>query len=324
MTTARVTAHDRAPDWKWRRILGIMNSNDVPTTPEWDTSKGFYWIQRGIEFRNSYIADDNPATNQDLLLKFADIYSAHRVFTDLSSNLRWEIEASILARVPTEEIAMSANMTASAMVAYEELFFDVRELLDKSMYIENYVIGSSLQNLKKDDIPTIWKHFAYHLGPEVLKALATRTVNPQYAQTADAVNSCLTEDIMGSFNLSCSVAAKSPSGGDRSNQHLLGLFAKFKEISKMEDMSNNSHQGQAREHIANALENLNHIISVGGMLPKSTQTTPAQPYIQNNTAEPNLSQLMEIAFTGKSESLDQTAGLKYPPVKKKDNKDSNG
>jgi len=316
MTLPLVSAHDRAPDWKWQRVIGILDRGEIATTPEWDTDKGFYWIVRGTEFLQSYRVDPNPATNRDLLLRYADIFSAYRIYTEEEENyLQYELEATVMARVPADEIAYTANLTTAAMIAYEELFFDVRSLLDKDMYIRNFVIGKEIQNIKKSSLATIWKLYGYFFGPHMLKAVVSRTSNPQFVHTPQGVSSSLDEDIMGSFKIACAIAAKNPAGGERDNQHLLGLFTKFAEIAKMADMSANSHHGQVKEHIDSMLHDV--VFTIGGTMPKTGEQTDAFNRLRSTGADPSFHQLAELAFTGNSPSLNATESLKYPPIPKK-------
>jgi hypothetical protein len=149
----------------------------------------------------------------------------------------------------------------------------------------------------------------------MLKAVVSRTSNPQFVHTPQGVSSSLDEDIMGSFKIACAIAAKNPAGGERDNQHLLGLFTKFAEIAKMADMSANSHHGQVKEHIDSMLHDV--VFTIGGTMPKTGEQTDAFNRLRSTGADPSFHQLAELAFTGNSPSLNATESLKYPPIPKK-------
>lgn len=210
------------------------------------------------------------------------------------------------------ELSVYTGVPMKAIRAYKELFFDVEDKINQKSYIEHYVIGSDIQNLQEDNYETIWKLFGYHLGPKVLQAIVSRTVNPRYCQSADSVNASLKEDIMGSFQIACAVASKHPAGGTAATKHLTGLFAKFMEVDKMEDLSSSSNQ--LIEHIKALIGSLQ--FTVGGTYPSDN---PMQLY-HGSSCEPTLEDLIEISAKGKSEAMDEASGIKYPPVVSKKKK----
>lgn len=304
MNNVFAAAYNRAPDWKWKRVLSILKGDGVPATPFWDTESGCEWIKRACEFKKSYDKESNPAINNELIIMYPDILSAYSMYTDKETFFRQELEAMILARMEPEALAYRADVPVAVITAYEELFFDVRRKLDNKSYIVHYVIGPEMQNLKADSYGPLWKLFGYLSGPEVLDAIITKTVNPQFALTPDAVGSRLNEDISGSFKVAAAIAAKKRGGGNQADRQLLQLFAKIMEVDKMEDLSSGSSRGQMEEHMLAAFSAAG--LTVGG-------TNFYNPAVNTQkSGEPRFPELVEMTLKGQSESFESEDDFKFP------------
>ncbi|MBQ9691818.1 MAG: hypothetical protein IJV70_01515 [Clostridia bacterium] len=305
MNSDFAASFNRSPDWKWKRAQSIVSGSGPAATPFWDTENGCQWIRRAEAFLQSLAREEDPVINNELIIMYGDIYTAWSIYTDTSSNYRFELEGMILARVEREELAVRIDIPIAAITAFEELFFDVRGKLESESYILNYVIGPDIQRLKESNVGALWKLFGYYQGPEVLRAVISRTVNPTFAMTPDAVGARLNEDIAGSFKISCAIAAKKAGGGNMADRQLLQLFAKVMEVDKMEDLSSGSSKGQIAEHIQAMLGTLG--LSVGG-IPK---TNPLSDY-KHKPVEPQFHELVSLTLTGEAESLKEAADFKFP------------
>lgn len=306
----------RDPAWKWQRVLGIVRDDQPEADDVLDSKEGAAWIRRALAFYRSFRREENPLRNHELISQFGDIFTAYEFYRDHGTYMRSEIEASVLARATPEEIAMSCACTAAAIRAYEALFFDVRERLDSRGYIEHHVIGTDIQNLTKDKLDTIWKLFAYNLGYQVLRALISRTTNPQTCMTQDTVRAGLQEDIMGSFALACAIAAKHPDGGDEGQKHLLALNARFAEISKQEDKSAGG-ASLVAEHIEAMLEQLP--FAKNGIVIRGKQEVVTAAFT-TGAVDPSLAELTELALTGTSTTFEMRAGAMFPSPPRKGKK----
>lgn len=299
-----VAAYNRSPAWKWNRAQSIVDGTGPASTDYWDTAAGSRWINRAAGYIESYHREPDPVRNNELIVLYADIYGAHSMYTDDSTHFREELEAMILARVETEVLAQKIDVPVATIRAYEELFFDVRGKLETAeSYILNFVIGPEIQRLSENTIGPLWKLFGYYQGPEVLKALISRTINPNFAAAPDDVAARLNEDINGSFKIACAIAAKKPAGGDRRDRDLLQLFTKIMEVDKMEDMSSGSAKGQIAAHVGAVVSTLN--LSVGG-------SASGHSALPAGSGEPQFSELVSLAFTGTAPSYETTKDFTFP------------
>lgn len=300
-------SYNRAPDWKWKRAQSIVDGTGPVSTAYWDTEKGHQWIQKAEAFLRSHNQEPNPVINNDLIILYGDLYTAWSIYSDTTtSHFRWELEAMILARVEREELAIRADVPIAVITAYEELFFDVRSKLDAAeSYILNFVIGPEVQRIHERSIGALWKLFGYYQGPEVLKAVMSRTVNPTNAMTPDAVGARLNEDIAGSFKIACAIAAKKAGGGSMADRQLLQLFAKVMEVDKMEDLSSGSAKGQIAEHINAMLGTLR--LSVGAI----PSHNPLSDY-KDKPVEPQFQELVSLTLNGTADSIKEAEEFKFP------------
>lgn len=303
-------AYNRSPDWKWKRASSIVEGTGIPATPYWDTDNGYNWIQRAVAFIESSRREPNPVLNEELFILHGDIFTAHSIYTETEGYYRQELEAMILARVEREDLARRIDVPIAVITAYEELFFDVRSKLDTAeSYILHYVIGPEVQNLKSNSYGALWKLFGYYEGPEILRAVISKTVNPQFCMTPDAVGARLNEDITGSFKIACAIAAKKEGCGNMGDKQLIQMFTKIMEVDKMEDLSSGSSKGQMAEHIAAILTTLG--LTAGGTRVYKAAVQP------DKTAEPQFKELVDIALTGSSKDFESAQDFKFPPPKRK-------
>lgn len=302
-------AYNRSPAWKWKRASSIVDGTGVPTTPYWDTENGYNWIQRAVGFAESMRREQNPVLNEELIIMYGDIFTAYSIYTETEGYYRQELEAMILARVGRDELARRIDVPIAAITAFEELFFDVRGKLDSAeSYILHYVIGPEVQNLKSNSFGALWKLFGYYQGPEVLRAVISKTVNPQFCMTPDAVGARLNEDITGSFRIACAIAAKKEGCGNMGDKQLIQMFTKIMEVDKMEDLSSGSSKGQMAEHMAAVLQTLG--LTAGGTREHRSAVYPGK------TAEPQFQELVEIALTGSSKDFQDAQDFKFPAPKR--------
>jgi hypothetical protein len=93
-------------------------------------------------------------------------------FASGSGDVRVELEARLLAGQDDSAIAARLELSPGVVAAYERLFFDVRDVLEKPDYIMKVVLGSPAYiALRTDDLATITKYYGYTLGPMALDYL---------------------------------------------------------------------------------------------------------------------------------------------------------
>lgn len=313
-------AWDRIPNWKWDRATHILNNTQPESSIELDSENGSFWINRAVAFQRALARNPDPLRNQDLIVLYGDIFTAYEIYKDSASLFRDELEALILARVEIDELAIEAGITRKTVRAYEELFFDVTDKLDNKMYVLHQVIGPNIQNIAKTDHAVIWKLFGYCYGPEMVRALVSRTVNPQICATPDTVESALEADVIKSIKLAAAVAAKHPDGGDRYQKRLMDTFSRFMEIDKMEDFSQGSDQAQVWKHVLAMMNSLSFSVGLQNVKTGAPVKKNASTRYLSTSVDLSQAELVDLGITGEAPDAEKAADLKYPPVPNKNKK----
>jgi hypothetical protein len=84
--------------------------------------------------------------------------------------LRWELEARLLAGQTDEDIAAATAVRAAVVAAYERHFFAVRQCLAARDYILGCVVGAApLRGFEEGDLRPLWAYFGYAAGPKMLE-----------------------------------------------------------------------------------------------------------------------------------------------------------
>jgi hypothetical protein len=92
---------------------------------------------------------------------------------------RGEIEARLLARQTDDAIAVQCGLSAAAVGAYHDLFFNVRHALDADIYVYSIAIGrKAFSGLTESDVDIILKMLGYAHGPLMVDAALRYFRNP--------------------------------------------------------------------------------------------------------------------------------------------------
>ena len=109
----------------------------------------------------------SAATAENL---FPYIWAAHRLHED-DSQTKLLVEARILARQTSGEIAQLTGVPADVVDAYEALFFHCRPFLSARDWVMVQAIGKWVYGQAEPKAAVILRSFAYHGGPLVLDAV---------------------------------------------------------------------------------------------------------------------------------------------------------
>lgn len=222
----------RSPSWKWERTIGIVNGTQPKTTRRFDGDDAYPWIKRACKFYRGLRTATSMADVTRLGERYHDIYWAHDIF-ETPTDLKSVIDAHVLARVSPAVIAGRTHVDVGVIEAYEQLFFDVRPLLNNEFYILYAVLGQNYQNMKPDvDYTVLWKCYAYYAGPYVLKMLISKFSPNSWIDDSDKVGSGIQDDMINIMKLKTSISAKTVPVNGRTQLGLLNAFIKFVEVEK--------------------------------------------------------------------------------------------
>lgn len=160
----------RPPAWRYERVVKLIDNNWAPH-PVYDDK----FILKFREYRHykdelERRHEDEYISRHKLANKYRHLWNADRLFNEgRDSRSRWGLEAMILARMPFEAIAKSANCEVDTVRIYEKLFFNVLDRIDAKEYIASVVLHNSfMSGLPHRTAEMTAKFFAYFGGPLVL------------------------------------------------------------------------------------------------------------------------------------------------------------
>ncbi len=263
----------RPADWRWQRAMGVVDGSQPHPGRKFDGAIGYHWIKRAVNFKAAYedCGGDDLAQRR-LADKTPDIFWAHEAWRFEKQQMRWDIEAQILARCTDQEIGMANGYPPQVIAAYENIFFNVREKLQHSQYILHCVIGEAIQRgLSEREYDLLWKLYGYFYGPHILKVMSSKMVNPNWCASMDTSSSTLQDDAISSLKYKAAIAAKTVPVNSTTQIDLLNVFTKFIEVERTTDTMGKA-QGQILDHIGAMMTNLN--FDVGGRDPKTALMRP--------------------------------------------------
>lgn len=228
----------RTPTWRWRRAEGIFAGQQPGTTPKRDGEEGYYWIRKAVKFLDAQqqCTDDN--SRMTLALLEPAIFWASYIFSQGDQPARWAIEARIMARELDRNIAFHHDCGVEVIQAYEALFFNVREKLERRDYIVNSVFGEAVQRgLTERQYDLLWKLFAYSLGPCALEAMMDRIVAPVWVNRPEEVTTALQSTAVNAMKKKAAVAALTVPINNATQIHLIEAFVKYVEVERTTDMA---------------------------------------------------------------------------------------
>lgn len=156
----------KPPNWRWRRMQeAAIGDVQLSRDDDWLLRAYSFWT----DYNNTDISDEQLyAEHTDVAISY-DLY--RRGVDDGPQNLKWALEALIMAAEPPESIAEMISTTTPIIVAYEKLFFDVRPRLMKKIYVAQHLLGSfCTSGVLVTDFDAFWKALAYFGGTKVLLA----------------------------------------------------------------------------------------------------------------------------------------------------------
>jgi len=150
----------RPVDWRWRLASAepwVSDSSDDD------------WVKRARAFHQSL---DGAGEHQSTESCDHAIHIAYSIWTAPSKWMRFELEARLLTDECFDSIAQRLRISSESVVAYERVFFAVKESLSATSYVFHMAIGVPLPNESYEQaIGRLWKLYAYFAGGMVLDAV---------------------------------------------------------------------------------------------------------------------------------------------------------
>jgi hypothetical protein len=166
----------RPTDWRWRRATTLADRSGS-LDPALDDAATRLAAGYQVMLRR------NP---RRAAAKFSAVHAA-RELHDGPKEIRYELEARILARCTSPEITRDMRIDAPVVDAFETTFFSCRDRLDA----RDWVVLAAIGRLDEPDMGTAIKRFAYFGGPIVLEAMLASLRRREHGTNADALDPAL-------------------------------------------------------------------------------------------------------------------------------------
>lgn len=159
---ARTFSPTHTPDWRWQLALDLHYYQDQSVSKCRDR-----YLVDAFELQGHLTAEKEIDAVVEKCPALYTVYEWRRERPEITL----EIEARILARQTTQEIANLMGLDATLVETYEHLFFDVRAKLPHSDYVFTKIIGlKSSLTPPEEHLRSLIKVMAYKGGPLVLDA----------------------------------------------------------------------------------------------------------------------------------------------------------
>jgi hypothetical protein len=147
-------------DRRWRRCAYLISHGQTPSSTVDDSITWYAW-----RYRLGLDSCSGPDDRRQLDACFPATAAAYQINSTTIPMKRWELEARLLANETDSTIAAKCGITAEAVQAYGELFYDVRPRLSADTYIHLVVLeDKGLAPIAPNDFETILKTFGYSMG----------------------------------------------------------------------------------------------------------------------------------------------------------------
>jgi transcriptional regulator with XRE-family HTH domain len=167
----------RPPDWRWQRAVWLRDSRKYAK----EDGEEVRVIRRYLLRRDKA---SNPQASFLLYRQFPGLAIADRIRHHNRNDVRWALEARLLADESLSSIAEKIGTTVEAVHWYEQAFFNVKPFLKRRDYIVNVVLGRSIhQGLYARDYDLIWKLAGYQYGPLLVDDLVTQHNQTTHCRT---------------------------------------------------------------------------------------------------------------------------------------------
>ena len=216
--------------------------------------------------------------------------------------MKYAIEAYLLARSESWQIAQHTGFTESAIDAYEAVFFNVRPKIEQKGYIVHKVLGPAVQQgLADREYDLLWKMYGYFLGPHVLAAIETRFSSPLWCDSPDGVGDAIQDDAISTLKLRAAIAAKTVPVNGGTQMALLEQFTKFVEVERNTDSA-----GKAQSAI------MGHIGAMMTALPFDIGGEDANSYFDRSAVELTYEESMQVSSGKAMPHLQDLRRLTFP------------
>lgn len=297
----------RFPHWRWARACEI-DAGGHKATRQFDGPEGFTWIRRALRTkRRVEKASGRHDSLYAAMLRDPDMYWAHTIWAEDKNQMRWAIEARVLAEESDEEIADKVGTKPGVINAFINVFFDVRSKLRHLDYVQTVIMADAVsRGLTDRHYDLLWKMMALQGGSHVLDAVINRGPAVNRPGSIDEVGNFFQEFALSTMKYKAALAAATVQVNTHTQLPLIDAFVKYVEIERTTD---NAMKAQT-SIVANIGEMLTSLpFKIGTKL--DSEGVKMLPF-DNGAAELRSNEMMIIATGGKIEKDAEVEKLNFP------------
>lgn len=232
----------RSPNWRWLRAVQIDSGGPRPSRAV-DGPAGFSWIRRAVRLKRRFDAAGNrPELLYRLVQYDRAMFWAHSMWADDRAPMRWAIEARVIAGESDETIADKIGTDTEIVNAYNNVFFDVRDMLNRRDYIVNVILADAVtRGVAERQYDLLWKMFAFHGGTHVLDTVMSKGAGTTRPERAEDVASFFQDFAVNTMKHKAAVASLTVPVNTHTQMAIIESFVKYVEIEKTSENSGRAH-----------------------------------------------------------------------------------
>jgi len=307
----------RPVNWRWERARDIAEGG-VPLSRKYDD----VWVRKALQFR---LADREATLELDRLYlvdRMPDVFWAYELAfngdADRGNSMRSEIEARILSRESVNDIAYRCATSPEVITAYEKLFFNVLDRIDRLAYITHQVFtAAAFQSIHERDYDLLWKMFGYFGGPHVLDVLITTFQSVPHPTRSDEVTGFIQDTAMNALRRKALIACQTLGVNSFTATEIIAQFIKLHEIDRA------AGGGGGQQSISANVEAM--VAALGptfaiGRHAVSGVDSPMLAHYDSQGTELTGAEMIEVTTTGEIDAAkrDMVERLHFPPPPIKD------
>ena len=293
-----------SPNWRWERARTLLTKNRYASKTRDDE-----FVMIAKKFQAAYDKCKNDLDQEKLQRRFPGIWYAMKTYFADRGDVRWIIEARVLAGQSCKEIADKCNVCPETVAWYEKLFFDTRSKLKSPDYVINVVMrGATHYGLKARDYDLLWKLFGYFGGPFVLDAIFNASLTRTRPTSKDTVKAFFDEDSSGALKRVAAIASRTIDLNNPMNyQFILDTHTKLLQIEK-------EAEGNSQDLI---VQNIGAMLGsfqfVAGAKAIKEQTSDEMSFFDDQAEELRADEMLQLALRpNKSEDLKRAISFQFP------------
>lgn len=266
------------------------------------------WIRRALRTKRRIArAGDRQEALYAAMLRDKDMFWAHSIWAEDKNQMRWALEARVLAGESNEDIADKIGSTPEIVEAFVNVFYDVRGKMRHQDYVQGVILGDAVtRGLSERHYDLLWKMIALQGGPFALDAAINRGPGVPKPSSADEVGVFFQDFAISTMKYKAALAAATIPVNSHTQLPLIEAFVKYVEIERTTENAMKA-QTSIVENIGMMLTSMP--FKIGTKL--DSEGAKMLPF-DNNAAELRSDEMMIIAAGGAIDTKAELEKLDFP------------